>query len=69
LRTAFADRAGIQHAADLFDQAADAYAQALASLEHGIADQAEADQIAAWLRDAALAEREVGQVFLAQDRP
>jgi hypothetical protein len=73
LRTAFADRADIQHAADLFDQAADAYAQALASLEAGIADQAEADQaeadqVVAWLRDAAAAEREAGKVFLAQGR-
>jgi hypothetical protein len=56
------------HAADLFEHAADAYAQALASLEAGIADQTQADQIAAWLREAALAEREVGKAFLAQWR-
>jgi hypothetical protein len=66
LRTAFADRVEIVHATCLFEQAADAYGQALASLEAGIADQAEADQIAAWLREAAVAEREVGRVFLAQ---
>jgi hypothetical protein len=68
LRTAFDDRADVRHAADLFDQAADAYEQTLASLEYGITDQAEADRIATWLRDAARAEREVGEVFLAQGR-
>jgi hypothetical protein len=66
LRTAFVDQADIQHAAKLFDQAADAYAQTLASLEEGIADQAQADQLAAWLREAAVAEREVGAIFGAQ---
>jgi hypothetical protein len=66
LRTAFAAQADVEHTAELFDQAADAYARALASLEDGIADQAEADQIAAWLRGAALAEREAGKLFLAR---
>jgi hypothetical protein len=66
LRMAFDDRAAVRHAADLFDQAADAYEQTLASLEDGITNQAEADRIAAWLRDAARAEREVGKTFLAQ---
>jgi hypothetical protein len=68
LRTAFDDRADVQHAADLLDQAADAYEQTLASLEDGITAQAEADRIAARLRDAAQAERDVGKVFLAQGR-
>jgi hypothetical protein len=66
LRAAFDDRADVRHAADLFDQAAGAYDQALASLEDGIADQAEASRIAAWLRSAAEAEREVGEILLAQ---
>ena len=65
LRTAFAGQADVEHAAELFDQAADLYARALASLEDGVADQAEADQIAAWLRGAAVAEREVGRDFFA----
>jgi hypothetical protein len=68
LRTAFAGRADIEHAADLFDQAADAYARALAPLEAGITDPLEADRIVPWLRDAAAAEREAGSVFLAQGR-
>jgi hypothetical protein len=66
LRTAFAAQTDVEHAAELFDQATDAYARALASLEDGIADQAEADQIAAWLRAAAVVEREVGKLFLAR---
>jgi hypothetical protein len=68
LRTAFGGQADVEHAAELFDQAANAYEQVLASLEDGIADRAEADQIAAWLRGAAVAEREVGEVFLAWGR-
>jgi hypothetical protein len=65
LRTAFAGQADVERAAEQFDQVADAYARALASLEDGIADQAETDQITAWLRGAAVAEREVGELFLA----
>jgi hypothetical protein len=42
------------------------YEQTLASLEDGITDQAEADRIAAWLREAAKAEREAGEIFLTQ---
>ena len=68
LRATFADQTDVEYAAELFDQAADAYAQVLASLEDGIADQAEADRITAWLRGAAVAEREVGEVFLARGR-
>jgi hypothetical protein len=68
LRTTFADQTDVEYAAELFDQAADAYARVLASLQDGITDQAEADQITAWLRGAAVAEREVGEVFLARGR-
>jgi hypothetical protein len=68
LRTVSPDQDGIQRAAELFDQAADAYARALKSLEDGIDVQEEADQIAAWLRDAATAERKAGEVFFAQGR-
>lgn len=66
LRGAFAGESDIERAADLFDQAADEYDKTLAALEDGIADQAEANQIATWLRNAAAAEREVGQIFLAR---
>jgi hypothetical protein len=66
LRTAFAGQADVERAAELFDRAADAYAQALAALEDGIADQAEAGQTAARLRLAAAAEREAGEIFLAK---
>ncbi len=67
LRTAFPQQTDIEHAADLFDQAAEAYHQALALLEDGIAEQAEAGQIAIWL-EAADAEREVGEIFMARGR-
>jgi len=68
LREAFAGEPDVEHAADLFDRAADLYAEALALLEDGIAGQAEAGQIAARLRDAATTEREAGQVFLDRGR-
>ncbi len=66
LREAFAGQAEVERAADLFDHSSEAYAEALASLEDGIADQAEADQVATRLRDAATAERESGEIFLVQ---
>ncbi len=64
LRTAFTGEADVERAADLFDEAAALYIDALAALEGGIAGQSEADQIANMLRDAAALEREIGQVFL-----
>ena len=66
LRDAFAGQPDLERAADRFDRAADAYADALASLVDGIAGQAEAGRVAARLRDAATAEREAGHVFLAR---
>ena len=66
LRSAFASQPDLGRAADLFDQAAEAYAQALAASEDGIADQAEANQVTALLRDAATAEREAGKILLAR---
>lgn len=66
LREAFAGQADIERAAALFDQAADDHEAALIAVRNGIADQAEADQIAAWLRDAARAERESGEILLAR---
>jgi hypothetical protein len=68
LRSTFAAQPDLGHAADLFDQAAEAYAQALAALEDGIAAQPEANQVAALLRDAAAAEREAGKILLATTR-
>jgi hypothetical protein len=66
LREAFPGDADLERAANLFEQASGDYEAALASLRHGIVDQAAADQIAAWLRNAASAEREAGQIFLAR---
>jgi hypothetical protein len=66
LQLSFTSQPDLGRAADLFEQAADAYAQALAASEDGIADQAEANQVAALLRDAATAEREAGKILLAR---
>jgi hypothetical protein len=66
LREAFTGQAGIERAVALFDRAADDYEAVLNAVDDGIADQVEADQIAAWLRDAATAEREAGEIFLAR---
>jgi hypothetical protein len=66
LREAWAGQADVERAADLFDGAADLYAEVLAALEDGIAEQPEADQIGSMLRDAAALEREVGQIFLTR---
>jgi hypothetical protein len=66
LGEAFTGQADIERAVVLFSRAADDYEAVLNGLDDGIVDQAEADQVAAWLRDAATAEREVGQIFLAR---
>jgi hypothetical protein len=66
LREDFAGQADIERAADLFDEAAKLYAEALSALEKGIANQTEADQIAGMLSEAAALEREIGKIFLAQ---
>jgi hypothetical protein len=66
LRSLSTAQADLTRAAELLDRAAEAYAQALATLEDGVADRTEADQVAAWLRDAAAAEREAGEIFLTQ---
>jgi hypothetical protein len=66
LRSTFAGQPDLGRAADLFDQAAEAYAQAMAALEDGVTDQAEANQVAVLLRDAAAAEREAGKILLAR---
>ncbi len=64
LRQAFAGEADIQQSAALFDRAAMDYQSALDACQDGITDQSEADRIAAWLVDAAAAEREAGRIFL-----
>jgi hypothetical protein len=66
LRTAFSGQEDIGRAADLFDEAVDLYADALAALEDSLAGQSEAEQVANTLRDAAALEREIGQIFLTR---
>ena len=68
LRETFARQPDVERAAALFSRAADDYQAVLDSVQDGVADQAEADGIAAWLRDAAAAEREAGEIFLARGR-
>ncbi len=66
LREQFPGEADLTRAADLFDRAADRYKATLDAVADGIGDPAEARQVAGWLREAAAAEREVGQIFLAR---
>lgn len=66
LRATFGGEWGVEHAADLFDEAAALYTEALAALGDGVADQCEAEQVARALRDAAALEREIGQIFLTR---
>ena len=66
LRSTFAGQPDLGRAAGLFDQAAEAYAQALTAVRDGITNQPEANQVAALLRDAAAAEREAGKILLAR---
>jgi hypothetical protein len=66
LRTAFPAQPDLERAAGLFDQASGDYEAALGAIENGIAGQEEADEIAGWLRKAAAAEREAGQILLTR---
>lgn len=66
LREAFPGDPDIEQAAALFDQAVASYQAVRDAVSDGIADQAEASQIAAHLRDAATAEREIGEILLAR---
>jgi hypothetical protein len=66
LRERFPGETDLEQAADAFEQAAEAYGVIMAAIADGIADQAEADEIAARLRDAASADREAGEIFLAR---
>jgi hypothetical protein len=68
LRETFAGQPDLERAAALFSRAADDYQAVLDSVRDGVADQAEVDGMAAWLRDAAAAEREAGEIFLARGR-
>jgi hypothetical protein len=68
LRDAFPGEADLERAAALFDQAAASYQAALDAVADGIADGGEAGQVAAWLRAAAAAEREVGEILMARGR-
>jgi len=65
LREAFPGKADLEQAAALFDQAAGDYQRTLDAVSDGLHDQTEANQAAGWLRDAAQAERQVGDIFLA----
>jgi hypothetical protein len=66
LRGAFPGDPDIEQAAALFDQAAASYQAVRDAVGDGIAGQTEAGQIAAHLRDAAVAEREIGEILLAR---
>jgi len=68
LREAFPGRGDIERAAQLFTGAADHYEAALESVDDGIGDEAEAEEVAAALQEAAAAEREVGELFLSLGR-
>jgi hypothetical protein len=68
LRAAFSGETDVERAADLFDEAAGCYTDALAALEDGVAGQSEAGQVAKALRDTAALEREIGQIFLTRGR-
>jgi len=69
LREALAGEAEVERAAALFDRAAGDYAAVLDASRDGIAGPAEAEQVAAWLRDAAAAEREAGRIFVGLATP
>jgi hypothetical protein len=68
LRAAFAGERDIERAAELLERASADCQAVTSALERGdgIADQAQADRIARWLRDAAAAEREAGEIFLGR---
>jgi hypothetical protein len=68
LRAVFSGERDVERAADLFDETAGLYADALAGLEDGLAGQSEAEEIANTLRGAAALEREIGQIFLTTGR-
>ena len=66
LREAFPGEPDLEEAAKLFDQSAGSYQAVLEALGDCIADTAAAQQLAARLRDAAAAERAVGEILLAR---
>jgi hypothetical protein len=66
MREMFPGEADLERAAVLFERASGDYQAVLAALEGGIGGQEEAGQAAAALRDAAAAEREAGEIFLAR---
>ena len=66
LREAFPGEADLERAAVLFDRASGDYQAVLNALDDGLTSQVDAERAASLLRDAAAAEREVGQIFLAR---
>jgi hypothetical protein len=63
LREMFAGESDLTRAAALLDCAADNFQVAGTALSARLADQAQAERVAGWLRDAAEAERKVGRIF------
>jgi hypothetical protein len=68
LRARYGGETDVERAADLFDEVADLYSDALAALEDGVSGRSEAEHVADALRDAAALEREIGQIFLTRGR-
>ena len=66
LQEVFGGQADVESAAALFDRAAEDYEAALGEVNDGIADQSEVDRIVTRIRDAAMAEREAGEILLAR---
>lgn len=63
LRARFTKEEGILRAANLLVQAAQHYQSVQEAIQKGIHSQAEANQVAVWLNEAATAEWEVGSIF------
>jgi hypothetical protein len=63
LRARFAGDEGLMRSANLLEQAAQNYQLVWQAIQKGIRSQTEANQVAAWLNEAATAEWEVGSIF------
>lgn len=66
LREAHSGEPDVERIAALLERAAEDYARVLTALDGGIAGGDEASGVAAWLRDAAAAEREAGALMSAR---
>lgn len=63
LRARFAGNDGLMRSANLLEQAGQNYQSVGQAIQKGIRSQAQANQVAAWLDEAAAAEWEVGSIF------